>query len=157
METIGVARTPPTLDRHLGYRLRQVSNHVSGAFARSLQMSQVSVAEWVVLCLLEEGGTGISPSDLANKVGLTRGGMSKVLDKLQGKDWIARKVDESDHRSQSILLTHAGRKAVPKLAAIADSNDAEYFGCLKREEKQMLWRLLHKVATHHHIDDVAAE
>ena len=37
------------LEDHLGYWLRYVSNHVSGAFAQALQERQVSVAEWVAL------------------------------------------------------------------------------------------------------------
>ena len=42
------------LETHLGYWLRRVSNHVSGAFARALQQRNVSVAEWVVLVEIEQ-------------------------------------------------------------------------------------------------------
>ncbi len=38
-----------TLEAHLGYWLRYVSNHVSHAFALKVAAHGVSVAEWVVM------------------------------------------------------------------------------------------------------------
>ena len=73
METISA------LEDHLGYWLRQVSNHVSGAFARALQARQVSVAEWVVLRQVRERPE-ITPGALADELGLTRGAMPHDVD-----------------------------------------------------------------------------
>jgi hypothetical protein len=51
------------LEDHLGYRLRHVSGHVSGAFARALQARGVSVAEWVALrqVMLTPAGKQVLP------------------------------------------------------------------------------------------------
>jgi hypothetical protein len=57
-------QSQPTLDIHLGYWLRLVSNHVSGNFARALQERSVSVAEWVALNQIQ-GGTDMTPARLA--------------------------------------------------------------------------------------------
>jgi hypothetical protein len=62
----------PKLESHLGYWLRRVSNQVSGAFARALQTRHTSVAEWVVMCQLQER-PGITPGELAGRLELTRG------------------------------------------------------------------------------------
>jgi hypothetical protein len=40
---------PSSLESHLGYWLRYVSNHVSHAFALKLAALEVTAAEWVVL------------------------------------------------------------------------------------------------------------
>ena len=77
------------LTSHMGYWLRYVSNHVSHAFARKLEGHDVTVAEWVVLRELFDG-ENIAPSRLAEKLGLTRGAISKLADRLIDKGLVAR-------------------------------------------------------------------
>lgn len=85
------------LEAHLGYWLRRVSNHVSGAFAKALQERHVSVAEWVVLNRIHERPE-LRPAGLADATGMTRGAISKILDKLEMKKWIIRKTLDADNR-----------------------------------------------------------
>jgi len=144
------------LEAHLGYWLRLVSNHVSAAFARALQAQQVSVAEWVVLSQIQERPEA-RPAELADRLGLTRGAVSKVLDKLEGKKWITRRTLEEDNRGQLLLLTQPGRRALPELTEIADSNDRRFFDCLDAKEKATLVHLLRKLTEFHEIREVPVE
>jgi DNA-binding MarR family transcriptional regulator len=144
------------LENHLGYWLRRVSNAVSGAFARALQEKQTSVAEWVLLRELHERGQ-TAPAELADSLGLTRGAVSKIVDKLDAKGWIKTEVKEGDSRFRLLSLTRAGRRSLPVLAAIADQNDAHYFDCLSAGEKSTLRELLAKLANHNRIHDVPTE
>ena len=143
----------PELEAHLGYWLRHVSNHVSGAFARSLQDCQVSVAEWVALRHIHDQQP-ITPGELATLIGMTRGAISKVLHKLESKEWITRTISLDDNRIQWITLTPEGAQILPKLAQIADSNDTYFFSCLSADEQAMLRGLLQKLAHIHHWNDV---
>ncbi len=140
----------PTLDVHLGYWLYRVANQVSGALARALHAEQVSVAEWVVLRLLH-GQYKKTPGELASLTGLTRGAVSKVLDKLEGKALVVRAENPDDNRVQWLSLTRNGQRLVPKLAALADRNDQHFFGCLKAAEQAALRRLLEKLTDFHHL------
>lgn len=144
------------LECHLGYWLRRVSNAVSGAFSRSLQEKNTSVAEWVLLSELHDRGQA-TPSELADALGLTRGAISKVIDKLEEKSWIQTDSNEGDGRSRLLALTREGRRSLPALAAVADSNDAHFFDCLNIEEKRTLRQILSKVAVHHNIHAVPTE
>jgi DNA-binding MarR family transcriptional regulator len=144
------------LESHLGYWLRRVSNHVSTAFARSLQQQQVSVAEWVVLSQVADRPK-IRPAELADQLGLTRGAVSKVLDKLEGKKWITRQTMPDDNRVQLLSLTRQGQRVRPQLAEIADRNDERFFGCLDAKEQDTLRHLLRKLVEFHHIQDVPVE
>ncbi len=141
------------LEIHLGYWLRRVSNRVSGAFVRALHAQSVSVAEWVLLRHLQERQS-MTPGELADALGLTRGAVSKVLDKLVEKNWIARATKPEDNRVQLISMTRHGRRALPQLAEIADRNDREFFDCLDADERATLQRLLRKLADFHRIKDV---
>jgi DNA-binding MarR family transcriptional regulator len=142
------AKPASTLESHLGYWLRLVSNEVSGAFARSLGERQVSVAEWVALnqiAVAEE----LTPARLAASIGMTRGAVSKILDKLEAKKLIARTTSHHDSRVQLLALTGQGRRILPELTAVADNNDERFFGALDPVEQVALRGLLQKVAAVH--------
>jgi DNA-binding MarR family transcriptional regulator len=141
---------------HLGYWLRRVSNHVSATFAKALRERQVSVAEWVVLSHVDEHPE-IRPAELAETIGLTRGAISKVLDKLEDKKWLTRKTPEADNRGQLLYLTQHGRRILPALREIADRNDRRFFDCLNTKEKAMLGQVLRKLTTSNEIWDVPVE
>lgn len=117
------------MDAHLGYWLRFVSNQVSHAFSLKIAARGVTVAEWVVLRELFDEDRAM-PSALADRLGMTRGAISKLADRLVAKGLIARTPDDDDRRSQTLALTAAGRKLTPTLAALADTNDREFFGHL---------------------------
>jgi DNA-binding MarR family transcriptional regulator len=145
-----------TLEAHLGYWLRRVSNHVSGAFAKALLDKNVSVAEWVGLCQIDERPE-IRPNELAEVTGMTRGAISKVLDKLEEKQWIARKTLEADNRGHALFLTQQGRRVLPGLRTIANRNDQRFFDCLGAKEKATLELLLRKLTSANDIRNIPAE
>lgn len=144
------------LELHLGYWLRRVSNHASGRFARALQARQTSVAEWVVLCQVE-ASPGITPGELAAALDLTRGAISKVVDKLEAKQWVQRAASPNDNRVQWLTLTRRGGRVLPELAEIADGNDRRFFNCLEPAERAELRRLLGKIAEKNDIRQVPVE
>lgn len=133
------------LTAHTGYWLRMVSNAVSQEFARKVAGEGVTVAEWTFLRALY-GVEATAPSALAGRMGMTRGAISKLADRLSEKGLVARVDVPDDRRAQSLFLTPEGRQRVPVLAALADVNDAEYFGALNVEERQELDRLLKLLA-----------
>ncbi|WP_244947941.1 MarR family winged helix-turn-helix transcriptional regulator [Azospirillum baldaniorum] len=125
------------LDAHLGYWLRFVSNHVSHAFAAKLAGRGVTVAEWVVLRDLH-GCDGVAPSLLADRLGMTRGAISKLADRLAVKGMLTQTADLDDRRYQALALTPEGRALVPELSALADRNDLEFFGHLEPAERERI-------------------
>ena len=136
-----------SLETHLGYWLRIVSNHVSQAFKAKVEQQGVTVAEWVVLRALFDKD-GIKPSELSARLGLTRGAVSKLIDRLLAKDLVSVRSDARDGRAQVILLRASGRRLVPKLAALADENDAQAFGHLEQSQRQALLAALEELVDH---------
>lgn len=138
--------TPPVADltKHLGYWLRFVSNHVSHAFARKVASKGVTVAEWVLMRFLH-GRDGVAPSRLADEMGMTRGAITRLADRLVSKGLVLRKANADDGRAQTLSLTLAGVALVPELGALADENDAEFFGRLAGEERAALEATLRRL------------
>jgi MarR family transcriptional regulator, lower aerobic nicotinate degradation pathway regulator len=132
------------LESHVGYWLRFVSNHVSHAFRLKVESHGVTVAEWVVMRALFDND-GINPSDLADRIGLTRGAVSKLVDRLAAKDMVRCRVEKTDRRYQIVSLAPPGRSLVPAIAKLADQNDREFFGHLTKQRQTELTALLQDI------------
>lgn len=142
-----MSSTPPVSDltAHIGFWLRMVSNHVSHAFAAKLADKEVTVAEWSLMRALY-GKEPMPPSRLADDMGMSRGAITKLADRLIAKTLIMREASADDGRAQTLALTDRGNSLVPDLAALADRNDAEFFECLTAAERETLGRLLKSLA-----------
>ena len=144
------------LRKHVGFWLRFVSNHVSHAFARKLLDSGVTVAEWVVMREMFDDET-TSPGVIAERIGMTRGGASRLVDRLVGKGLVTRRERSDDRRFQSIALTSAARRLVPRLAALADQNDEEFFHPLSARERAALIAAMKKLVQAHGLQTLPTE
>lgn len=144
------------LHAHLGYWLRMVSNAVSHRFARKVEAEGVTVAEWVFLRVLSDF-KGLAPSLLAARMGMTKGAISKLSDRLLAKKLVARRADPKDGRAHTLALTAAGRDLVPRLAALADENDAAFFAALSADERRRLERLLMKIIAQRELTSVPTD
>jgi DNA-binding MarR family transcriptional regulator len=141
----------PPLKAHLGYWLRLVSNQVSGAFARKLAAKGVAVAEWAVMRELHDRDR--PPSEIAQALQFTRGGITKLVNRLHARKLVARGRNARDGRGRTLSLTPAGRTLVRQLALLADRNDAEFFAALGAREREQFLRLLRRIADRQRISD----
>jgi DNA-binding MarR family transcriptional regulator len=135
---------PSNLEDHLGFWLRYVSNQVSHAFSRKVEGCGVTVAEWVVLRVLYEE-QALAPSALANRMGMTRGAISKLADRLVAKSLVTRSAGRDDRRTQELAISAAGRALVPQLSELADRNDAEFFAHLSTTDRDAIMRIMQDI------------
>ncbi len=124
------------LDAHVGYWLRCVSNQFSHALNRALEDKGVTLAEWIVLRELYEGD--LRPSILAERLGLTRGAVSKLTRRLAGSLMLAQQASGEDRRTQVLSLTDNGRAIVCVLAVILDKTDEQFFGHLDAATRALI-------------------
>ncbi len=144
------------LEDHYGFHLRVVSNAVSHEFARKVAAQGVTVAEWALLRVLYDAAPS-APSTLAARMGMTKGAITKLAQRLIAKKLVARNADPGDGRAQFLTMTAAGQALVPKLAKLADANDAAFFGVLAAAEREALGCLLKKLTDRHALKSVAAD
>jgi DNA-binding MarR family transcriptional regulator len=149
-------KPPSALHDHLGFWLRTVSNAVSHSFAQKMEGEGVTVAEWVFLRALHDVDR-IAPSVLSERMGMTRGAISRLANRLIDKNLVGRAANPDDARGHWLTLTPAGRSRVPRLAEIADANDAAFFGALAPEERHRLEALLRKIAATRGLTDVPVD
>ncbi|MGE0347880.1 MarR family winged helix-turn-helix transcriptional regulator [Hydrogenophaga sp.] len=144
--------TPSPLEAHLGFWLRFVSNHVSARFQKLLQDEGISVTEWVALRTLL-GPEGTTHAALILALGMSKGAASKVISRLQDKGLAERWLADGRQREQVLVLTAAGQALVPRLAALADANDAHFFGHLTATEREGLMALMQELVQHHQLTE----
>ena len=137
-----------TLESHLGFWLRYVSNYVSASFQKKLEENGVSISEWVVLRHLYDGGVSTS-SELIAALGMTKGAISKIITRLESKRLVERVSVGTDKRAQQIKLTQAGRKLLPKLAALADQNEEEFFAHITKKKRTEIIEVMQRVTKLH--------
>ncbi len=146
-------QAPSPLEAHLGFWLRFVSNHVSIRFQQLLEEKGVTVTEWVALrTLWSQDET--THAELIQALGMTKGAASKVVSRLEEKGLAARQLADGRAREQCLALTAAGKALVPKLAALADTNDDHFFGHLPAKERQALTQAMQALVQHHQLKEI---
>ena len=140
------------LEYHIGYWMRFVSNHVSFSFRDRLLKYKVTVAEWVALRSLHNRAP-CTLGELSEQIGIDLGATSRLVERLIKKKLASRKSSPEDRRFVTIDLSSAGKKLVPRLAHEADVNDAFFFDCLSKQDKEHLLRILKGLVKTHELTE----
>lgn len=126
------------------YWLKRADRHVSSSFARHLKGCRLVASEWAAIRQLYRPNR-MSPLEIAQAIGMTKGGASKLVDRLVKKGWAIKRVGEFDRRFRTVELTEAGRDLVPRFARFVDNTDREILGNLNRRRRLLrtLKRVVH--------------
>ncbi len=85
---------------------------ITGIIAREMQKkSPLSLEQYDVLVTLEYEPDGrLRMSDLAERVLLSKSGLTRLVDRLEAKGWVKREACDKDRRGAYAVLTPAGQK-----------------------------------------------
>jgi DNA-binding MarR family transcriptional regulator len=87
------------------------------ALEAALADTGVSHSEYDVLVNVATGPKeGLRPTELADRVLITKSGLTRLLDRLVERNYIERRACASDRRGQLIVLTTDGRRAFRRAA-----------------------------------------
>lgn len=80
----------------------------------------ITDATWRTLFYLEQTGSGVSQTQLADVMGIEGPSLVRLLDSLQSRDLIERRTSETDRRAKSLHLTKSAHKLLLELHKIAN-------------------------------------
>ena len=100
-----------------GFSFVTLAHHWRREIERELSKLGFTDATWRPLIHLSEGGDGITQSELALRLGLDGSSLVRLIDLLEARGLIERRVDVMDRRARLIDLTEAGRVEVAKIRA----------------------------------------
>ena len=126
--------------------LLRVASDVLDGLDALLSSYGTSQGKFTVLMLLNrEPDVGISPSDLADRSGVTRATITGLLDGLEREKLILREDDRDDRRKAVVRLTARGLKMLESMLPSYYRQVSELMGGLSDGEKEKLVDLLMNV------------
>ena len=123
------------LDSHLGYFVRRLQVWIFQDFVRALASFDIRPAQYSVLVVIE-ANSGLSQADLAERLGIERARLVRLLDELEKRSLIRRQPSPLDRRSHALVLTRVGQKSLRRMKVLAaehEANLAKRLGAGKRE------------------------
>ena len=110
---------------------------------------ELTMQQYNVLRILRGAGAkGLPTLAIVERMIENTPGITRLLDRLEAKDLVARARSAEDRRQVVCRITPKGLADLKALDPDFDRLDAESLGCLSENEVATLLRLLNKVRTH---------
>ncbi|HUT50422.1 MAG TPA: MarR family transcriptional regulator [Alphaproteobacteria bacterium] len=140
-------RTPSDINGlydHAGYWLNRLQAEMHGQLERRLSTHGVTAAQWGVLIGLYQG-TSQTVRGLASFLSVDGGAVTRLIDRLESKGLVQRRVDRADRRSVILSLSEAGEALIPPLVQAVDEHDAASLGGLTAAERRQFLAMLSRL------------
>jgi DNA-binding MarR family transcriptional regulator len=115
------------------FRFIRLEGRIQSTVAEHLRTIGLSVPQCDVLTTLTEA-EGISQQELAQRLYVTKGNISGLLDRLERAGLVERRSTAADRRQYSIFLTPDGRAAAEQAIAVQHALIAATLGRLSPEK-----------------------
>jgi DNA-binding MarR family transcriptional regulator len=122
----------PAINELAGDLRAQVSR-INYQLKASARASGVTPTRMTVLATLAQQD-GCRSGDLAERLGISPGSMTRLVEVLVAAGWVNRERDDSDHRAQRLLLTDEGRRLLASIRADGTSKLRERMSHLSSDE-----------------------
>ncbi|HIE8454642.1 TPA: MarR family winged helix-turn-helix transcriptional regulator [Bacillus cereus] len=134
-------KTEDRLGLLLWFRLSRFYNKSIRETNQHLKKWNVSAAQFDVLAQVG-GHDRLMQQELGNKLFVTKGNITQLLNKMEQLDWIRR---EQEGTTKYISLTEKGRALYEEIIPPQERFQAEQFQNLNVEEQHQLLQLLKKL------------
>ncbi len=121
---------------------------------RLLRPLNVSAAGGLVLGILRDRGR-MSPSELGERLFVTRATVTGVLDSLERRGFVSRLPNPADRRGLLVEITPEGLTVLQELRILIHRNEKRWMGALSEEELSVYIGLLHRIQDD--VDEVDAD
>jgi DNA-binding MarR family transcriptional regulator len=129
------------LDESLGFILNKTNTRLKNQLFQRFKEDDITPEQWSVLtCLWEQ--EGISPKELADLIFKDKPNTNRILEKLQAKGLILRKLHPTDRRAYQIYLTERGWAIKDKLIAKVTQLQDEVTAGMEQAKVEEMKRLL---------------
>lgn len=130
-----------TAAERVWFRLLRLDTRLHALITDRLKTIGLSVPQCDVLTTLTER-EGVSQQELAERLYVTKGNISGLIDRLAAAGMVERRRLDGDRRSHAIFLTPAGRTAAEKGIGVQKSFVAGTLGRMSEQQLKELDALL---------------
>jgi len=104
----------------------------------------ITASQFKVLIIMAQYGVD-TPAELCRHLSLDSGSMTRMLDRLEQKDLLARRRSEGDRRQVQLVLTAQGQVLADRLPEIGADAMNELAGAVTQQELRTLEEILKKI------------
>lgn len=119
------------------FRFVRLQQRVFGEMGQTLKPTGLSIPQFDVLSTLTEQ-EGLSQSDLATRLYVTKGNVSGLIDRLVDAGFVERRSAPGDRRSNAVFLTLEGRKVADEGIQLQKAFVADTLGKLQQTDLKIL-------------------
>jgi DNA-binding MarR family transcriptional regulator len=113
--------------------------------ARLLQPFGLSPASGLVLSILADTETPVSPNQIADRLIISRASVTSLIDSLEKHGYVIRQPHGSDRRMLLIELTDSGRQIAGQFRPIVHQHQHQWLNVLSVQEQEQLIQTLHRL------------
>ena len=135
---------PAVSENALCLLLSRITSALYTAIGHDLAEFGVTAHQWPVLVLTHEGRAN-RPSELARLIGIDRGAVTRLVDRLVDKGLVERIDDPGDLRAARIELTERGKTLVPVLMNIVAARYDATLAHLDPAERSPITNMLERL------------
>jgi MarR family transcriptional regulator, transcriptional regulator for hemolysin len=135
----------------LGYEIAMAHKSLKAKFQKVLKPHGVTVQQFEVMRVLMTS-SGITAAQLVEYIISDSSTMMVILNRLESKNLITRKPDETDRRTKLIYLTKLGQNLVKNLMSLAEQYNSEIQKCCSDKELKTIRQVLSKLSAFSVID-----
>jgi DNA-binding MarR family transcriptional regulator len=129
---------------HLGLLLGRAALLKDRIIDTHMEPHGITAAQFKVLIIIAQYGVD-SPGELCRHLSLDSGSMTRMLDRLEQKGFLARQRSEADRRQVRLVLTEEGQELADRLPHIATEAMNELAGAITPDELKTLELILKKI------------
>lgn len=131
-------------EESLGYLMRHILSLFVQGVERELEPTGLTHAQWMPMLKLHRG-CATTVAELARECEHDAGSMTRLLDRLEGKDLCQRVRSSEDRRVVNIELTPAGRSAAEGIPVVLSKLQNDFLAGFSVEEWQTLKAYLRRI------------
>ncbi|WP_240419268.1 MarR family winged helix-turn-helix transcriptional regulator [Paenibacillus periandrae] len=135
------------LDRSVGFIMGMTYRKLTNLLQHRLKEYDITPEQWSVLYQIDKTN-GMIQKDIAMLSGKDKPTTTRILDHLEGKGLIYKKIGENDRRSFLVHITDKGKSVILKTTPIEHKVSEDVKQCVSDDEYDLLIELLLRINNH---------
>jgi DNA-binding MarR family transcriptional regulator len=128
-------------DSSIGFLISDVSRLLRRVYDRRVEPLGLTRSQWRVLVHVYRR-EGVSQTALAQVLEIEKPTLGRLVDRLEEKGWVERRVDDRDQRARRLVVTDKARPLIDEMEELAEAVHADALDGVGDGETDQLHRTL---------------
>ncbi len=128
-------------DSSLGFLISDVSRLLRRVYDRRVEPLGLTRAQWRVLVHVHRRA-GVSQTALAQILEIEKPTLGRLVDRLERKGWVERRVDDRDQRARRLVITDRVRPLIDQMEELAEAVHADALDGIRDDDTDRLHHTL---------------